>query len=77
LFEGCTSIKSIIIPEGVEKVGYYSFSGCTNLETVTIPSSVILIDENAFYNCPNIQTVTIDRNPALEVLSGNGSLGLE
>ena len=41
-------IKSVVIPEGVVKVGWFAFSGCTALESVTIPASVTGIGYSAF-----------------------------
>ncbi|MBR5434080.1 MAG: leucine-rich repeat protein [Bacteroidales bacterium] len=34
-FQGCTSLTSITIPEGVESIGKSAFSGCTKLTKVT------------------------------------------
>ena len=76
-FENCVSLKNIVIPNGVESINYYAFVGCENLTSVTLPSSLVLIDEFAFSKCDSIQTVAIDRNPNLEILKGNESLGLE
>ena len=48
-----TSVKSIELPEGLEKISclaYNSpFRGMTELEEITIPSSVKIIDSSAFY----------------------------
>ncbi len=43
-----STIKSVVIPEGVEDIKKYAFYNCTGLESVTIPSSVKYIRENAF-----------------------------
>ncbi|MCM1480400.1 MAG: leucine-rich repeat domain-containing protein [Muribaculaceae bacterium] len=56
LLDGCKSLKSIDIPEGVTFIGttefdVSSFGGCTSLETVTLPDSIANIDENAFKSC--------------------------
>ncbi len=32
-------IESVVIPEGVQKIGYNTFSGCTALKSITFPSS--------------------------------------
>lgn len=36
-FEGCTNLRNISIPEGVDCIGYNAFAGCENLDNVTIP----------------------------------------
>lgn len=76
-FENCVSLKNIVIPNGIEAINYYAFVGCENLTSISLPSTLVLIEEFAFSNCASIQTVTIERNPNLEILGGNESLGLE
>ena len=49
-FQGCTSLKSITIPEGVTSIGRSAFQGCTSLKSITIPDSVTHIGNNAFFN---------------------------
>jgi len=53
------SITSVIISNGVTRIGYYAFAGCTSLTTVTIPNSVTCIGYSAFYNCSSLTSVTI------------------
>lgn len=36
-FRSNTSIKSVIVPEGYEKIGSATFDGCSSLENVTLP----------------------------------------
>lgn len=43
-----TNLTKIIIPEGVEKIGYGAFYHCNSLAEVSIPSSVKEIEANAF-----------------------------
>ena len=58
-FEKCTALKTIIIPESVEFIGFYAFYGCTELTSVTIPDSVTVIGEYAFYGCKGLTSLTI------------------
>ena len=44
-------IKSVIIPDGVKKIGAFAFTNCENLAKVTIPDSVEMIRDGAFTNC--------------------------
>ena len=39
-FEGCKSVKSIIIPDSVIGIGWGVFAGCESLKRITIPVSV-------------------------------------
>ena len=60
-YSGKRNIKSVVISDGLERIGSNSFSGCTNMETITIPSSVTSIGENAFKDCDNL-TIICDSN---------------
>lgn len=59
LFYQNTTIKSIVIKEGVEKIGKQSFAGCTSLSAIDI-KGVAHIDEGAFTQCNMLKSVTID-----------------
>lgn len=41
-FENCETIKSVVIPEGVERI-YDAFTGCINLEKIVFPDSLKMI----------------------------------
>ena len=43
-FTNCDKLKSIVIPDGIEIIGSYSFEMCDNLTSATIPNSVIRIE---------------------------------
>lgn len=59
LFEGCTSLRSIILPAGLTEIGKNMFNGCTSLESVYIPDSVETIGESAFAECSSLVSVFI------------------
>jgi hypothetical protein len=52
-------IKTIVIPEGVTKIGNSAFSKCTELTAVTLPSTLQEIGDYAFSYCSALTTVTI------------------
>ncbi|MCR5705003.1 MAG: leucine-rich repeat domain-containing protein [Eubacterium sp.] len=39
-FKNCSSLKSIVLPDGLESIGYHCFYGCTSLSSITIPKNV-------------------------------------
>lgn len=47
-----SGITSVVIPEGIEKIGYGAFYHCDSLTSVSIPSSVKEIEANAFAQTP-------------------------
>ena len=59
VFESCSRLTSIIIPDGVTGVGDKSFHNCTSLSSITIPNSVTSIGNSAFVGCDGFSTITI------------------
>jgi hypothetical protein len=54
-----TSIKRVIIKDGVTTVGNWVFSYCQGLTSVTIPDSVTSIGNQAFSRCSSLTSITI------------------
>ena len=57
-FEGCETLTSVVIPEGVTYISESAFAGCTALESVVIPSTVTRMS-GAFEYCKNLSAVYI------------------
>ena len=58
-FNSRSSIKSVIIENGVTSIGDWAFYNCSSLVSVTIPDSVSSIGDYAFRGCSSVQSVTI------------------
>ena len=58
-FYGCTGLKTVIFPDGVQSIGYKTFSNCTNLESVVIYECIKSISVMAFYGCASLQSVVL------------------
>ncbi|MGM9734369.1 MAG: leucine-rich repeat domain-containing protein, partial [Prevotella sp.] len=58
-FDGCSSLTSVTIPNGVTSIGEMAFFDCTSLTSVTIPDGLTSIGENAFYYCTSLTSITI------------------
>lgn len=58
-FLNCTSIKSVVIPEGVTFIGEKAFKGCTSLEMVQMPDGVCEIGNNAFEKCSSLTRIKL------------------
>lgn len=69
-FEGLTSLKEVIISEGVSRIGRYAFYNCTSLECVIVPTSVVSIDVGAFSGCTSLVLNEYDNANYLEI-AGN------
>ena len=51
------SIKSLVILNGVTKIGEYAFNGCNSMTEISIPESIISIGDNAFSGCSGLNKV--------------------
>lgn len=52
-------ITDLVIPEGVTRIGDYTFYGYESLTSFTIPNTVTSIGEYAFYDCDMLTMVTV------------------
>jgi hypothetical protein len=52
-------VTDLVIPEGVTRIGSYTFNYCTALPSVTIPNGVTTIGLYAFRGCDGLTSVTI------------------
>ena len=58
-FEGCSSLTSITIPDGVTTIEGGVFMNCSNLTSITIPDGVTSNEVSWFANCSSLTSVTL------------------
>ena len=49
-----TAVEAVILPEGIESIGWFAFYGCVGLRSIAIPSSVKTIEYGAFDGCTSL-----------------------
>ena len=54
-----SSVKKVVIEEGVTNIGNWAFSECSSLTSITIPDSVTNIGAAAFDSCTSLTSITI------------------
>ena len=62
----CKNLKSLEIPNGVERVERGCFS-CSGIEEITLPSTLKEMNEKAFNDCSSLETVWVEEGCTLDV----------
>ena len=73
VFDGCSNLESIVIPNSVTSIGNYAFSGCSSLPAIQISYNVISIGDNVFNGCTGLRTVLMADSGTELNLGSNGS----
>lgn len=55
-FRGCSSLKSLVLPEGLDAIDNEAFAHCEKLEYVRFPSTLKDIGTNAFLSCTALKS---------------------
>ena len=56
VFQSCTNLKNIVLPESVKVLGEGAFVECTSLESINIPAGITRIEKNTF-NASGLKSV--------------------
>ncbi len=56
------ALEEVIIPEGVEKIGFEAFYGCGELESVHLPSTITEIGLGAFGKCEKLSEINFPQS---------------
>ena len=67
-FYSLSSLRVVILPEGVEEIGDFAFAYCVQLETVVLPSSLTSIGKGAFQGSA-LKSLHIAESSHLEAIS--------
>ncbi len=59
---GSDYLKSVVIPEGVKRIGKEAFYSCDGLTDVSLPESLIRIEDGAFQFCRDLKSILISKN---------------
>lgn len=60
-FCGCSSLKSIVIPNGVKKIDDGVFINCKSLETITLPNSIRSIGGMTLAGCDSLKAIYVPK----------------
>ena len=61
--QGCRGdISSVVLPDGIGKVGLSAYKYCLHLTSVTMPNSVKVVGESAFEHCRSLSSLTLSNS---------------
>lgn len=60
-FQGCTSLKTVKLPDTITQIGVDVFQGCTSLESFTFPASLTTVGKEAFMDS-GLKNLTLPAN---------------
>ena len=63
-FSGCSSLRTLVLEEGIDLIPDYCFSGTSSLESLTLPHSLAHIGAHAFTSI-NVDQIIIPENVTL------------
>lgn len=69
-FRDCRELKSVVIPEGIRKIGPQAFS-FVDIKKIHIPSTVTEIVPGAIFECCDLATITVSPNNRVYKSVGN------
>lgn len=59
IFEECTLLEEIQLPNTITKIGACAFNKCESLTEIFIPYNVTIIDDKAFNECTSLETIDL------------------
>ena len=62
MFQNCTKLSTVELPNDFETIGENMFRDCRNLNNFVIPDSVTSIGDYAFFDCTSLSSINIPNN---------------
>ena len=56
-FAGYSSLRGVVLPEGIEQINNRAFKDCSALEYIVLPESLYRISANAFEGCSSLDNI--------------------
>ncbi len=59
VFDGCTNLQQVLLPEGLDSIGENAFGNCQSLSSISLPNTLQYLGERAFTSCSSLTSLTI------------------
>jgi len=66
MFEACSGLEEIVIPEGITEIKAHAFARCTALKRVTFPDSLEEMAWGVFLKCDSLDPEKLVLPPKLK-----------
>lgn len=54
-----SSVRKVVLPEGLTQVGSYAFANCTQLDDIMLPNTVERMGDHAFAHCTSLTDIEV------------------
>lgn len=58
-FDGCSSLTSVTVCDGITNIGQRAFYGCSSLTNISLPEGLLRIDSHAFEDCRSLTSIAL------------------
>lgn len=58
-FDGCTALKTVLLPPICDRIDDYAFANCTSLDGIEFPNTLRVLNYAAFENCTSLTSVDL------------------
>lgn len=55
----CSSIKKVVVAEGITEIGNDAFAECSSVTEVSLPNGIVALGEGAFFRCSSLMSLTL------------------
>ncbi len=66
------TMNSVLVPDGIKRIGEFAFNGCEHMRTIILPKTLNCIEQSAFFCCSRMEKLELPEG--LESI-GNSAFG--
>lgn len=59
MFQNCTALKNVSLPNSLQYIQAYAFAGCTSLESLQLPKALESLGNSAFSGCESLSNIEL------------------
>lgn len=59
MFQNCTALKNVSLPNSLQYIQAYAFAGCTSLESLQLPEALDSLGDRVFSGCESLSNIEL------------------